>query len=127
MPTLRELARSVFEHAPYKDQYGRVYLRVHAPWEAEVYDRRGARPSLHVGDLFRLDVEDMHLAAVPGFGYAYVPRHGRERAVEACRGAVAQDLVTMEIRSFPADAVVVGSGAHIVSVFVTTACGRRRR
>jgi len=27
-----------------------------------------------------------------------------------CRGAVAQDLVTMEIRSFPADAVVVGSG-----------------
>src|SRR5438876_1720736 len=27
-----------------------------------------------------------------------------------CRGAVAQDLVTMEIRSFPADAVIVGSG-----------------
>lgn len=27
-----------------------------------------------------------------------------------CRGAVAQDLVTMEIRSFPADAVLVGSG-----------------
>jgi succinate dehydrogenase flavoprotein subunit len=27
-----------------------------------------------------------------------------------CRGAVAQDLVTMEICSFPADAVVVGSG-----------------
>ncbi|MCI0360487.1 MAG: succinate dehydrogenase flavoprotein subunit [Planctomycetaceae bacterium] len=27
-----------------------------------------------------------------------------------CRGAVAQDLVSMEIRSFPADAVVVGSG-----------------
>jgi succinate dehydrogenase / fumarate reductase flavoprotein subunit len=27
-----------------------------------------------------------------------------------CRGAVAQDLVTMEIRAFPADAVVVGSG-----------------
>lgn len=27
-----------------------------------------------------------------------------------CRGAVAQDLVTMEIRSFPADAVAVGSG-----------------
>jgi succinate dehydrogenase / fumarate reductase flavoprotein subunit len=27
-----------------------------------------------------------------------------------CRGAVAQDLVTMEIRSFAADAVVVGSG-----------------
>ncbi len=27
-----------------------------------------------------------------------------------CRGIVAQDLVTMEIRSFPADAVIVGSG-----------------
>jgi succinate dehydrogenase / fumarate reductase, flavoprotein subunit len=27
-----------------------------------------------------------------------------------CRGAVAQDLVTMEIRAFPADAVIVGSG-----------------
>jgi succinate dehydrogenase / fumarate reductase flavoprotein subunit len=27
-----------------------------------------------------------------------------------CRGAVAQDLVSMEIRSFPADAVIVGSG-----------------
>lgn len=27
-----------------------------------------------------------------------------------CRGCVAQDLVTMEIRSFPADAVIVGSG-----------------
>jgi succinate dehydrogenase / fumarate reductase flavoprotein subunit len=27
-----------------------------------------------------------------------------------CRGAVAQDLVTMEIRSFPADAVIVASG-----------------
>src|SRR6188472_1214018 len=27
-----------------------------------------------------------------------------------CRGCVGQDLVTMEIRSFPADAVVVGSG-----------------
>ncbi len=27
-----------------------------------------------------------------------------------CRGAVGQDLVTMEIRSFPADAVIVGSG-----------------
>ena len=27
-----------------------------------------------------------------------------------CRGAVAQDLVTMEIRSFPADAVVVATG-----------------
>jgi succinate dehydrogenase / fumarate reductase flavoprotein subunit len=27
-----------------------------------------------------------------------------------CRGAVAQDLVTMEIRSFPADAVLVASG-----------------
>ena len=27
-----------------------------------------------------------------------------------CRGAVAQDLVTMEIRTFPADAVIVGTG-----------------
>jgi succinate dehydrogenase / fumarate reductase flavoprotein subunit len=27
-----------------------------------------------------------------------------------CRGCVAQDLVTMEIRAFPADAVIVGSG-----------------
>lgn len=27
-----------------------------------------------------------------------------------CRGVVGQDLVTMEIRSFPADAVIVGSG-----------------
>ena len=27
-----------------------------------------------------------------------------------CRGCVGQDLVTMEIRSFPADAVIVGSG-----------------
>jgi succinate dehydrogenase / fumarate reductase, flavoprotein subunit len=27
-----------------------------------------------------------------------------------CRGAVGQDLVTMEIRAFPADAVIVGSG-----------------
>jgi succinate dehydrogenase / fumarate reductase, flavoprotein subunit len=27
-----------------------------------------------------------------------------------CRGAVAQDLVTMEIRAFPSDAVIVGSG-----------------
>ena len=27
-----------------------------------------------------------------------------------CRGAVAQDLVSMEIRAFPADAVIVGSG-----------------
>src|SRR5688572_18734580 len=27
-----------------------------------------------------------------------------------CRGCVAQDLVTMEIRSFPADAVIIGSG-----------------
>ena len=27
-----------------------------------------------------------------------------------CRGAVAQDLVTMEIRAFPADAVIVASG-----------------
>jgi succinate dehydrogenase / fumarate reductase flavoprotein subunit len=27
-----------------------------------------------------------------------------------CRGAVAQDLVTMEIRAFPADAVIIGSG-----------------
>jgi succinate dehydrogenase / fumarate reductase flavoprotein subunit len=27
-----------------------------------------------------------------------------------CRGAVAQDLVTMEIRAFPADAVIVGTG-----------------
>lgn len=27
-----------------------------------------------------------------------------------CRGAVAQDLATMEIRAFPADAVIVGSG-----------------
>jgi len=27
-----------------------------------------------------------------------------------CRGAIAQDLVTMEIRAFPADAVIVGSG-----------------
>jgi succinate dehydrogenase / fumarate reductase flavoprotein subunit len=27
-----------------------------------------------------------------------------------CRGCVAQDLVSMEIRSFPADAVIVGSG-----------------
>ena len=87
---LRALARAIHAAAPYKDKDGRVYLRVHAPWEAEVYDRRGARPSLHVGDLFRLDLEDMHLAAVPGFGYAYVPRHGRERAVEDCRGAVAQ-------------------------------------
>lgn len=31
-----------------------------------------------------------------------------ERGV--CRGAIAQDLVTMEIRAFPADAVIVGSG-----------------
>jgi succinate dehydrogenase / fumarate reductase flavoprotein subunit len=27
-----------------------------------------------------------------------------------CRGAIAQDLVTMEIKAFPADAVIVGSG-----------------
>ncbi|MCE9544494.1 MAG: succinate dehydrogenase flavoprotein subunit [Planctomycetia bacterium] len=27
-----------------------------------------------------------------------------------CRGAVAQDLVSMEIRAFPADAVIIGSG-----------------
>lgn len=27
-----------------------------------------------------------------------------------CRGCVAQDIITMEIRSFPADAVIVGSG-----------------
>ncbi|HEY2826229.1 MAG TPA: succinate dehydrogenase flavoprotein subunit [Pirellulales bacterium] len=27
-----------------------------------------------------------------------------------CRGAIGQDLVTMEIRAFPADAVIVGSG-----------------
>ena len=27
-----------------------------------------------------------------------------------CRGAVAQDLVTMEIRAFPADAVIIASG-----------------
>jgi succinate dehydrogenase / fumarate reductase flavoprotein subunit len=29
-----------------------------------------------------------------------------------CRGAVAQDLVSMEIRAFPADAVIVGSGGN---------------
>jgi succinate dehydrogenase / fumarate reductase flavoprotein subunit len=28
----------------------------------------------------------------------------------ACRGIIGQDLVTMEIRAFPADAVIIASG-----------------
>lgn len=89
---LRDLACALHAAAPYKDADGRVYLRVNAPWEAVgVVDRRGARPSLAVGDLFRLDLEDMHLAPVPGYGYSYVPRYDRDTA-DACggRGGVAK-------------------------------------
>ncbi len=49
-----------------------------------------------------------------------------------CRGVVAQDMVTMEIRAFPADAVVVGTGGNgllfgksTMSVFCTGSAASR--
>jgi hypothetical protein len=43
---LRQLARKLYDNAPYKCPEGRVHLRVTTPWAATDYDRRGKRPTL---------------------------------------------------------------------------------
>ena len=86
---LRARAKRVVETAQSKDADGRVYLRVSAPWEAEVYDRRSDRPRLNVGDLFRLDVADMSIVGVGYLNHAYIPGHSLEEAASWGRKWVA--------------------------------------